>query len=62
MTSTEKELRESLKETREALALTTFFSRYRHPDQETAEAIERVLSRARDAIKASEEASGEIRL
>jgi hypothetical protein len=61
MEEREKELCETLKETYRALALVTFFSRHRHPDQETADAIESVLDRARKAVSSSEEARKTLR-
>lgn len=56
MEDRENELCESLKETYQALALVTFFSRHRHPDQETADSIEAVLNRAKKAVSNSQEA------
>lgn len=61
MVDREKELCESLKETYRALALVTFLSRHRHPDQETSDSIESVLDRARKAVSSSEEARKNIK-
>jgi len=56
MEEREQELCAALKETYQALALVTLFTRHRHPDPESVALLEATLDRARNAVAASEAA------